>query len=95
MSMKMPVHPGAIIREDVIGELDLTVSEAADRLGVSRVTLSRVIHEHAAVSPSLAIRLEEAGVGTARSWLAMQTAHDLAVARAAGVPKVRSLGPVA
>lgn len=93
--MKNPIHPGALIREDVIAELGLSVSEAATRLGVSRVALSRVLHGHARVSPNLAVRLEEAGVGTARSWLAMQSAHDLAAERAAGVPKVRKLDTVA
>ena len=91
--MKQPVHPGAILREDVLPELELTVAEAADRLGVSRVTLSRVLHEHARISPNLALRLECAGVGTARAWLAMQAACDLAEERAAGRPRVRRLGP--
>lgn len=76
--MKNPPHPGELLREDVIAELNLTVAETAARLGVSRVTLSRVLHGHAAVSPNLAIRLERAGVGTARAWLAMQTNYDLA-----------------
>jgi addiction module HigA family antidote len=76
--MKNPPHPGAIIGEDVLGELGLTVAEAAARLGVSRVTLSRVIHGHSGVSPNLAIRLERAGAGTARAWLALQTNYDLA-----------------
>jgi antitoxin HigA-1 len=95
MAMKNPVHPGAIIREDVLGELGLGVGEAATRLGVSRVTLSRVLHEHAGISPNLAVRLESAGVGTARAWLAMQSAYDLARERAAGKPKVRKLTRVA
>lgn len=93
--MKKPVHPGAILREDVLTELGLSVSEAAERLGISRVTLSRVIHEHARISPNLALRLESAGVGTARAWLAMQTACDLADERALGMPKVSKLTPVA
>jgi len=93
--MKNPVHPGAILREDVLGELGLSVVEAAERLGISRVALSRVIHEHARISPNLALRLEAAGAGTARAWLAMQTARDLADERAAGLPKVRRLGTVA
>jgi addiction module HigA family antidote len=93
--MKNPVHPGAILREDVLAELGLTVGEAAERLGISRVTLSRVIHEHARISPNFALRLEAAGVGSARSWLAMQTARDLADERALGKPKVRKLDPVA
>lgn len=76
--MRNPPHPGAIIGEDVLGELGLSVAEAAARLGISRVTLSRVIHGHAGVSPNLAVRLERAGAGTARAWLAMQTNYDLA-----------------
>lgn len=93
--MKNPIHPGEIIREDVLAELGLSVGEAAARLGVSRVTLSRVLHGHARVSPNLAVRLEQAGAGTARAWLAMQSAHDLAAERAIGVPKVRRLDTVA
>ena len=95
MAMKTPVHPGEILREDVLAHLGLSVVETASRLGVSRVTLSRVLHGHARLSPNLAVRLEEAGVGTARAWLAMQTAYDLAAERAAGVPKVRRLDEVA
>ncbi|SDB83629.1 addiction module antidote protein, HigA family [Raineyella antarctica] len=93
--MKNPVHPGEILREDVLAHLGLTVSEAASRLGISRVALSRVLHGHAGISPNLAVRLEEAGVGTARAWLAMQAAHDLANERAAARPKVRRLDDVA
>ena len=89
--MKTPVHPGKILREDVLAELGLGVGDAASRLGISRVALSRVLHGHARVSPNLAVRLEEAGVGTARVWLAMQPAYDLAADRAAGLPKVRRL----
>ena len=88
MVMKNPVHPGEILREDVVAELDLTVGEVAARLGVSRVTLSRVLHCHARISPNLAIRLEEAGVSTAKVWLELQSAYDLAQERAAGRPKV-------
>lgn len=93
--MKNPVHPGEILREDVLVDLGLSVTDAADMLGVSRVTLSRVLHGHAGISPNLAVRLEAAGVGTARAWLAMQSAHDLAVERASGIPEVRKFPTVA
>ena len=93
--MKKPVHPGAILREDVLSELEISIAEAAKRLGVSRVTLSRVVHEHARLSPNLALRLEAAGVGTARAWLALQTAKDLADEKAAGLPKVKKFKTVA
>jgi addiction module HigA family antidote len=75
--MKNPPHPGEILREDVIKELGLTVVEVAARLGVSRVALTRVLHGHAGISPRLAVRLERAGVSTARAWLAMQSNYDL------------------
>jgi addiction module HigA family antidote len=73
--MKNPVHPGQILREDVLAEIGLSVSEATSRLGISRVALSRVLHGHARISSNLAVRLEEAGVGTARAWLAMQVSY--------------------
>lgn len=95
MSMKNPVHPGGVLREDVLCELALSVTEAAERLGVSRVALSRVLNGRAAISPALALRLEAAGAGAARMWLAMQTAYDLARERAAGAPTVRLLDDVA
>ena len=95
MTMKTPVHPGEILREDVLADLGLSVGEAASRLGIARVTLSRVLNGHARISPNLAVRLEEAGVSTARAWLALQSAHDLAAERAAGIPTVRRLDPVA
>lgn len=86
-----PVHPGEVIREDVLSELEISIAEASRRLGVSRVALSRVLHAHAAITPALAIRFEAAGVGTAKLWLDMQTAYDLARAKEAGEPVVEKL----
>lgn len=92
---KIFVHPGEILREDVIDALGLSITEVANRLGVSRVALSRVVHEHAAVSPRLALLLESAGVSTARFWLALQAQYDLAMEKKRGVPTVTKLTPVA
>ncbi|WP_375676223.1 MULTISPECIES: HigA family addiction module antitoxin [unclassified Bartonella] len=75
--MKNPSHLGELLREDVIKELGLSFNEAAEWLGISRVALSRVLNEKAAMSANLAIRLEMAGVSTARAWLTMQTNYDL------------------
>ena len=86
-----PPHPGELLGEDVINALGLKISEAARRLGVSRVALSRVVNGHAALSPELANRLELAGVGTARAWLAMQINYDLAAVRQLPPPTVRAL----
>jgi addiction module HigA family antidote len=92
-AMMNPPHPGEVLREDVLVEIGLTVSEAAAHLGVSRVSLSRVLNGHAGISPTLALRLEAAGVSTARAWLAMQTAHDLAVAQVSPLGPIRELIP--
>jgi antitoxin HigA-1 len=89
--MMNPPHPGELLREDVIAELGLSVTDAADRLGMSRVSLSRVLNGHAAISPDLALRLEMAGVSTARAWLAMQVNYDLAQAKLYPQPPVRAL----
>ena len=89
--MKNPPHPGELLREDVLAALGLSVSEAAARLGMSRVALSRVLNGHAAISPDLALRLERAGVSTARAWLAMQNNYDLARAEERPQPAVQML----
>jgi len=65
-----PPQPGELLREDVIGELGLSVKEAAERLRMSREALSRVLNSLAAISPDLALRLEKAGVSAAREHLA-------------------------
>ncbi len=69
----------------MIQALGLKIAEAARRLGVSRVSLSRVVNGHAALSPELA------GVGTARAWLAMQINYDLAALRQQPQPTVCAL----
>jgi addiction module HigA family antidote len=62
---------------DCIPALDITVTEFAGRLGFARETLSRILHGHSPVSPDLAVRLERAGISKARTWLAVQSDHDL------------------
>ncbi|MCZ2159158.1 HigA family addiction module antitoxin [Bartonella sp. 220] len=89
--MKNPPHPGELLREDVIAELGLSVTETAERLGMSRVSFSRVLNGKAAISPNLAIRLEMAGISTARAWLAMQTNYNLAKALKQKQPKIHPL----
>lgn len=88
-----PPHPGETLREDVLPALGLTVTAAADQLGITRPALSRVLNGHAAISPEMALRIEawlgvERG-GRADVWLAEQTAYDLWHARQKGVPTVR------
>jgi antitoxin HigA-1 len=76
-----PPHPGEIIREDCLAPLGLTVTAAAEWLGISRQSLSEVLNGRFGVSADMAIRLEKAGWGTARTWLGAQAAYDLWQAR--------------
>ncbi|AGF74139.1 virulence-associated protein A [Bartonella australis AUST/NH1] len=89
--MHNPPHPGYILRDEVIEELGLTVSEAAQRLAMSRVALSRIINGHASISTDLAIRLEMAGISTARLWLSLQTSFDLWQAKQRKQPHITRL----
>ena len=72
-----PTHPGAVLRLDVLPELGLTQEAFAERLGVSRLTVSQVLNEHRGVSPSLAVKLQAVLRVRAEQWLAMQIARDL------------------
>lgn len=72
-----PTHPGAILREDVLPALNLTVSEAARQLGVSRHMLHSILAERSTVSPEMAVRLGRFCGNGAGFWLRMQTAYDL------------------
>ncbi len=76
MVMTNPVHPGEVLREDLLAELGLSVADAAVRLSISRSTLGKVLRGRRRVSRGLAARLEQAGIGTARAWLAMQSMYD-------------------
>ncbi len=93
--MKNPPHPGELLREDVLRPLGIEVTDAAHRLGISRTTLSRVINGRSGISPDLAIRLERAGVSTARFWMTLQTNYELASAEQRIQPVVQRLQSVA
>ena len=81
MNMKNPPHPGLSVRQNCLEPLNLSVTEAAEVLGVARHTLSRMLNGHAAISPDMAIRLEKAGWSNADFWMRPQAAYDLAQAR--------------
>jgi len=74
---RKPTHPGAILREDVLPALNMTQAEFAERLGVSRLTVSELLHEKRACSPEMAARLARLLNTTPESWLNMQAARDL------------------
>lgn len=89
MTIFNPPHPGSILKEDVLPELGIGVTEAAAQLGVSRVALSRVVNGRAAISADMAIRLEAWMAGpSAESWVRMQAEYDLWQARQKPRPSV-------
>ncbi len=76
-SKRRPTHPGELLREDVLPALGMTQAEFAENLGVSRLTVSELLHEKRALTPDMAVRLSRLIGTTAESWLAMQAALDL------------------
>lgn len=72
-----PTHPGAILREDVLPALALSVAEAARQLRVSRQMLHAILAERSAVSPEMALRLGRFCGNGASFWLRMQVSYDL------------------
>jgi len=81
MTMKNPPHPGLSVRHDCIEPLSLTITEAADILGVTRQTLNNLVNGKSGISADMAIRLDKAFGGGAETWLRLQMAYDLAHAR--------------
>jgi len=81
MSMKNPPHPGQLVKHECVEALNLSVTKAADILGVTRQALSNIINGKSGISPEMAIRLSKAFGSTPSAWLRMQLAFDLAQAQ--------------
>ncbi|MEL6488790.1 MAG: HigA family addiction module antitoxin [Cyanobacteria bacterium J06621_3] len=77
MRMYNPPHPGEVFQELCLEPLNLTVTETADALGVSRKTLSAILNGRAGISPEMAIRLAKAFDTSPESWLNQQMQYDL------------------
>ena len=77
MAMSKPPHPGRSIRMNCLDPLGPNVTDAARVLSVARHTSSRVLNGHAAISPEMALRLQQVGWSNAAFWLRRQTTHDL------------------
>lgn len=84
--MHAPPHPGETLKDEVILPLGLSTAEAAERFGIPHADLSNVLDGKAGISPDLAVRLEHAGISTARAWLAMQARYDLWCAKDGNAP---------
>jgi antitoxin HigA-1 len=81
MAMLNPPHPGEVIRELCLEPFGLSVTTAAEGLGVTRKTLSQLLNGHAGISPEMSLRLSLAFGGTPESWLQQQIQYDLAQTR--------------
>ena len=81
MPMQNPPHPGEVVKWECLEPLGLTVTRAAEGLGVTRQTLSELVNGRAGVSVDMALRLSRAFGSTPETWLGMQTAYDLWQAR--------------
>ncbi len=77
MEMASPPHPGETVRELCLNPLELSVTDAAKVLHISRQSLSELLNGRSGISPEMAIRLEKAFGGTARSWIQQQGEYDL------------------
>jgi addiction module HigA family antidote len=75
---RIPTHPGAVLRDDVLPALDMSMSAVAEALGVSRQTLHRILAETASITPEMAIRLGKFLGNGPDLWIRMQVAHDVA-----------------
>ncbi len=71
-----PVHP-ALLLDESIQELGLTITEASKRLGITRKHLSNIIHERAGITPAIALAIEQHIGGKAEIWLGIQNKYDL------------------
>jgi addiction module HigA family antidote len=81
MTMKNPPHPGGVVLRQCIEPLDLTITDAAEALGVTRNTLSELVNEKRGISPEMAVRLSKVFGGTEEGWLVQQAQYDIAQVR--------------
>ena len=77
LTKRKPVHPGHLFKEEVLIPLELTVTQAALDLGISRKALSEFLNGRSSLSPEMAIRIGKATRTSPESWLNMQTKLDL------------------
>ncbi len=96
MAMKNPPHPGEIIRDLCLAPLGLTVTQAAEGLGVTRKTLSQLLNGRAGISAEMAVRLSKAFGRSPESWLELQSRYDLAqINQSAKAMKIKPFSPAA
>ena len=93
MKRKMTlVHPGEILKMEIIEGRELTIGGAAELLGITRVNLSRILSGKAAITPNMALRIEKVFGGSAKFWIRLQSSYDFDIAEkqfSANPPDIR------
>lgn len=84
-----PVHPGAILREDILKEMSLSITKAAQGLEISRKQLSEIVNENASITAEMALRLEQGFGVSAVFWLDLQKKYDIWKVQQSGRVHVR------
>jgi addiction module HigA family antidote len=79
--MKNPAHPGGFVKTEIVEPLGLSVTDAAQALGITRAALSTFLNERASLSPEMAIRVEKAFGVSMETLMRMQSSFDIAQAR--------------
>ena len=92
--MHNPPHPGEVLRDGVFTSANITVTDFAKRIGVTRVALSRILNGKAGISADMAVRLAAALGDSAESWLHMQANYDLWKAEKALKREVAKIEPL-
>jgi addiction module HigA family antidote len=93
--IRKPVHPGTVFLNDVLVPLGLSVTDAANMMGITRKALSELVNEKSSCSPQMALRIAKVTHTSAESWLIMQVNLDLWKARQNGPGQLREFPRVA
>jgi len=95
MKTRKPVHPGNVFLHDVLIPLGLTITDAAQMMGITRKTLSELINEKSTCTVQMALRIAQATNTSAESWLTMQTKLDLWKARQKNIKLLQKFPKIA
>ena len=88
------VHPGEILREDILPEVNISESKLAEYLNVSRMTVSRLVNERQGISAEMALRLGKLFGNSPDFWLNLQSAYDLKVAERSVALELNKIEPL-
>jgi len=88
------VHPGEILREDILPEINMSESKLAEHLNISRMTVNRLVNERQSVSPDMALRLGKLFGNSPDFWLNLQNTYDLKKAEQSMATELKKIKPL-